>query len=77
MISLSSENQNHFLTNFVIFMLSVILSSFALDSYDRSFEVILITILMCSQSSHDYVTGIKNSGPREKLYNFVLNWFKQ
>lgn len=46
-IELSPNIRGYFLTNIIIFLFSSFLSSFAFDSYDRSFEVILITILIC------------------------------
>lgn len=49
--------RSYFITNIIIFVFSSFLTSFAFDSYDRSFEVILITILLTSEKNDDKNLG--------------------
>jgi hypothetical protein len=45
-ILIDPNTKSDLLTNIIIFIFSLILVSFAFESYNRSFEVILITILI-------------------------------
>lgn len=45
-IEMNPNMRGYFLTNIIIFVFSYFLISFAFESYDRSFEVLLITIIM-------------------------------
>lgn len=74
--------RGYFLTNILIFAFSYFLISFAFESYDRSFEVLLITIIMnkCSDNSiREQRKTINNESTDKKdtIYLYIEDWFME
>lgn len=85
-IEISPTLRNNFLTNIIILIFSYFIVSFAFDSYDRSFEVILITILTAEEDRVEKAKSTlwktecedpeKYKNYKKSLCNKVLEWFK-
>lgn len=79
-IEMSPQKNAYLVSNIILFGVSWVVTSLAFDSYDRSFEVILITVLFCPADkvmTSNLLAHIIDSEEAEKehLYQEIRRWY--